>query len=84
MTVHIRHPHADGDKCVCGVRLSANPERTVALSPATLFQNDGRERCYLRTLRSWQQIDPEIDPIPTNWPHWPWDDPRYVRPVLST
>lgn len=74
-TYHAVHPARDGDKCVCGVRLSDKPEtRVAAASPSELTC----ERCYLRSLRSWQKIDPNMSPILLDWPSWPWLDPRFT------
>lgn len=78
LSFHILNPLVgDGDKCVCGVRLSQGDHRRSAEKPADLTC----DRCYLRCLRSWQQIDETIDPSPKSWPGWPWADPRYVAPA---
>ena len=78
MSTHILHPHGDGDKCVCGVRLSYHASRRAFGHPREMICA-GCERCYMRVLRTWQAIDPDITPVPVDWPGWPWDDPRYVN-----
>ncbi len=85
MSVHVRHPHSDGDKAVCGVRISDRPEeRSFADTPARFVTvEEACERCYLRTLRTWQAIDEDIVPNPGAWTMWPWEDPRYVTPVKA-
>ena len=71
------HLGGDGDKAVCGVRISEKPGRTVVVHPRDMIDADetGCEGCYLRVLRSWQARDPNIDPVPTTWAHWPWETP---------
>jgi hypothetical protein len=64
----------DGDKAVCGVRLSANPDRRAFKHPSEMT-GDGCETCYLKTLRSWQGKQADINPIPSTWSSWPWEAP---------
>ncbi len=77
MSVHILLPSSlggDGDKCVCGVRLSHKQGRRSAMFLAELTC----EKCYLRCLRSWQLIDPSFEADLEKWPGWPWEDARFV------
>lgn len=78
-SVHVELPAifgGDGDKAVCRVRVSEKPGRRFAATPSDLaVEQEGVtvcERCYLRTLRSWQARDPDISPVVTDWPGWPW------------
>jgi hypothetical protein len=72
-TVHILHPTGDKDKCVCGVRLSQGAQRSSATKPSELTC----EKCFFRCLRSWQEIDPDINPVPSSWSSWPWEHPNF-------
>ena len=85
MSVHVRHPHGDGDKAVCGVRISERPERSFAETPAALVTAEMPcEGCYFRVLRTWQQIDPDFEPDPYTWTIWPWEDPKYSNLLKET
>lgn len=68
----------DGDKAVCGVRISGKAGRAVFTHPREM-QDDGCERCYFRILRTWQEKVPDIDPVPSTWPSWPWDAKPHVK-----
>ncbi len=63
----------DGDKCLCGVRLSDKPEKRRAASVPSDMTCD---TCVLRWVRCWQVIDPDTDVRAADL-GWPWEDPRW-------
>jgi hypothetical protein len=77
-SVHALHPHGDGDKCVCRVRISGKEGRTAAKKPSEMTCDS----CVLRVLRTWQiNCDTEEAMLHDGrWENvWPWDDPSYTR-----
>lgn len=79
MSAHAIHPHGDGDKTVCGLRISGKPGRVSALTPRDLTCNV----CVLRMVRTWQQnCDVDLQAVIDDGRFlavFPWNDPSYRR-----
>ena len=78
-TIHVLLPTilgGDGDKAVCGVRISHKPDRrVVAETPTQLVvkHHAGCEKCFFRILRTFQEQDPSAEVNPYEWTRWPWE-----------